>query len=294
MTTIISTKTLNRENGIGQDFSTSGYGSDKFGDYAYLVVADGHGKGTYYKFISSNKTDWKRIVSMSTAKEILRELELELKKNKTFDKTDFTNDGSTLSIVKIYKNMLKCFWIGDSQIRVYKNKREVFKSKNHNAKNKKEIMRLQENNIQHTIKNVSTLKVVDDNTLTTKKTQQIHFHTNCKCEKMMISRALGHNTKLFPVFQTKTLFIDSENLTVVIASDGFWDMYCDSEKWMKTIHKSSACELAEYALKKWNQSWQLKNKPACSNYKLSTKNIDDVSVAMFRNESSNLINIVID
>ena len=110
---------------------------------------------------------------------------------------DFKNDGSTFNCEDLQKND-QCYWIGDSQIRIYDKETELFKSKNHNARNKKELNRLQNSNTEYSINKVPSLCVVDPSTLTMKKYPQIHFFTNNNCEKMMVSRALGHNEKLFP------------------------------------------------------------------------------------------------
>ena len=199
--------THNRSNGLGQDFSLSGKGTDAIGSYCYLIVADGHGKGNYVKFLSSNCFSWDAVVAETTAQNMCAEFHFQIKSVENQDKSglnvDYTNDGSTLSIVKIYKEMIKCYWIGDSQIRIYHKNNEMFKSKNHNARNKKELNRLQNSNTEYNINKVPSLCVVDPSTLTMKKYPQIHFFANNKCEKMMVSRALGHNEKLFPSFETK-------------------------------------------------------------------------------------------
>ena len=213
---------------------------------------------------------------------------------------DFTNDGSTLSIVKIYKKKIKCYWIGDSQIRIYDKGTEIFKSKNHTGRNKKELKRLEElNNFEYSINKVPSLCIVDPSTLTMKKHPQIQFFKNNKCEKMMMSRALGHNEKLFPCFETKTIMLneveqsncenahkDNKNkynndLCVVVASDGFWDMFCESNNEdLKALLTLNAEFLVQRALQRWKQSWRIKNSKKTKT--LSERSIDDVSIALFR------------
>ena len=296
--------TQNRSNGLGQDFSHSGSGSDAHGNYCYLIVADGHGKGNYVKLLSSDCFSWDAVVSETNSKNMCSQLHFQIKsveninQNDVDSNLDYTNDGTTLSIVKIYKKMIKCYWIGDSQIRIYHKKTELFKSKNHNARNKKELKRFEKlNNFDYIINKVPSLSMVDSTTLTMKKYPQIHFFANNKCEKMMVSRALGHNEKLFPCFETKTIVLDeversncenahknntiNNDLCVVVASDGFWDMFCESNNEdLKALLTLNAEFLVQRALQRWKQSWRMKNNQKTKT--ISQKNIDDVSIALFR------------
>ena len=301
--------TQNRSHGLGQDFSHSGSGSDAHGSYCYLIVADGHGKGNYVKLLSSDCFSWDAVVAETSSKNMCSQINFQIQsiqadyQNGLDSKLDFTNDGSTLSIVKIYKKMIKCYWIGDSQIRIYDKGTEIFKSKNHTGRNKKEVKRLEKlNDFEYSIKKVPSLCMVDPTTLTMKKHPQIHFFANNKCEKMMVSRALGHNEKLFPCFETKTITLDEieqgncenihknsnanenmdgNNLCVVVASDGFWDMFCESNNEdLKAVLTLNAEFLVQRALRRWKQSWRVKNSEKTKT--ISEKSIDDVSIALFR------------
>lgn len=291
--------TQNRSNGLGQDFSHSGQGTDANGSYCYLIVADGHGKGNYVKLLSSDCFSWDAVIAETSSKNMCSQLHFQIKNVQNNDQTssniDYTNDGSTLSIVKIYKKMIKCYWIGDSQIRIYDRESELFKSKNHTGRNKKELKRLQElNDCNYSIQKVPSLSMIDHTTLTMKQHPQIHFFTNNKCEKMMVSRALGHNENLFPSFETKTIFLDklqtsncensnntTADLCVVVASDGFWDMFCeDNDEDTKAMLTLNAEFLVQRAVNRWKQSWHIKNSDRTKT--LSERSIDDVSVAIFR------------
>lgn len=297
--------TQNRGNGLGQDFSHSGEGNDTNGNFCYLIVADGHGKGNYVKLLSSDCFSWDAVVAETTAKNMCTQLHFQIKSVQKKDQSgsdvdiDYTNDGTTLSIVKIYKTMVKCYWIGDSQIRIYDKGTELFKSKNHNGRNKKELKRLQElDDINYSINKVPSLCIVDPKTLTMKKHPQIHFFANSKCEKMMMTRALGHNEKLFPSFETKIILLDklktencenndnknntvTNDLCVVVASDGFWDMFCESDtEDLQALLTLNAEFLVQRAVNRWKQTWNIKN--SAKTKTLSQNSIDDVSIALFR------------
>lgn len=293
--------TQNRSNGLGQDFSHSGSGTDANGNYCYLIVADGHGKGNYVKLLSSGYFSWDTVIAETSAKNMYSQIKFQIQsiqnKHQSDVDLDFTNDGCTLSIVKIYKKKIKCYWIGDSQIRIYDKGNEIYKSKNHTGRNKKELKRLEEpdTNLKYSINKVPSLSIVDPTTLTMKMHPQIHFFANNKCEKMMVTRALGHNEKLFPCFETKTIMLDQveqsncensnsntvHDLCVVVASDGFWDMFCESNNEdLKALLTLNAEFLVQRALQRWKQSWCIKNSNKTKT--LSQTSIDDVSIALFR------------
>lgn len=285
----IENHTINREN-IGQDFSTCGTGKDINGNFHYMIVADGHGKGNYIKILSSEHFSWDSVVAETSSKNMYSKIHTQVQHivNEIKDfafVTDFTNDGSTLSIVKIYKKMIKCYWVGDSQIRIYKNNDTIFKSSNHNGRNKKELTRLMETyDKSHKVEIIPSLSIVDSNTLTMKKHPQIHFFINAICEKMMLTRSLGHNEKLFPSFQTKTIMLDNEKgVRIIVASDGFWDMYCENEHSTTNdksfLLSSDAKSLAQQAFERWNQTWNIKK--STKTKQLSQSSIDDVSIALF-------------
>lgn len=287
----------------GQDFSTSGKGMDEDGEFHYLVVADGHGKGNYIKLLSSDRFLWGPVVSACSSQKMYSEIQKQIR---CLEFCDYINDGTTLSIVKIYKdkNMIKCYWIGDSQIRIFKDDEEIFKSKNHNGRNKKELKRLKETyddgrndtddtddtDDKYKIEKVPSLSVVDSKTLTMKNYPQIHFFTNDVCEKMMLTRSLGHNEKLFPSFETKTIMLNAENvreekskfkIRVIVASDGFWDMYCENDVDDKrALLTQNAKMLAMLAYQRWTQTWHINIKNRSKTKALSLESVDDVSVAL--------------
>ena len=282
----LSSQTHNRAK-KGQDFSLSGKGKDNHGYFQYILIADGHGYGYYSKILSSESFTWKTVVCCNTEEEMSHELQRQIKI--LAPDTDFTNDGSTLSIVKVYNldSVIKCYWIGDSQIRVFKDGKLVFKSKNHNGTNKKELMRLtkekEKHNLDYKIKKVASICLDNADTIKMKKYLQFHFNKNKRCEKMLITRAIGHNNKLFPVFQTKTITQKSMDFSVIVASDGFWDMYCnDNEDDVQLLLKQDSQFLVKYALTRWNQKWNYKQKNITKQIILPPESHDDISVAVIR------------
>lgn len=309
----------------GQDLSLSGYSCDANGDFAYILLADGHGHGTFINTLSSNDFSWENVLRYQDEITMLSAINTQVYALIAEKDYDFSNDGTTLSIVKIYEKTktIKCYWIGDSQIRIYKNKQEVFKSKNHNYQNKKEQLRLSSSDIHFDIKKVPSFQVVDNTVFTMKKFPQIHYFQNNKCEKMMLTRSLGHNELLSPQFQTKTIiYSEHDEINIIVASDGFWDIFPTSKNsngnqeniYKKTgdqnqrnqtnetneqnetssqnnscvtSKKSASYLLAKTAEDRWRQKWQqLSNKKPHARYTtklLPKSSYDDISVAIYGN-----------
>jgi len=109
-----------------QDFAISG----STRDFHYLVVADGHGHRLNGMLIPTllKSYDWATLLCNSnfykTDKDArgnhISPLFRDIKRLVGPDRGDrLCNQGSTLSIVKIYPDRFECFWIGDSTIKIY-------------------------------------------------------------------------------------------------------------------------------------------------------------------------------
>ena len=94
--------------GSNQDHTITG-STEQFD---YLIIMDGHGLG---KCIEQAKLfDWNTIVSNNSAKQILSAINREL----LLHCKSLAGDGSTISIVKIYKDNIHVLWLGDSQVHI--------------------------------------------------------------------------------------------------------------------------------------------------------------------------------
>ena len=121
-----------------QDFSLSFESKDIFGLFTCLIVCDGHGKGKIINHLKCKSFPWKKICRGS-GNRIFKKI------NEEISHLSYLGDGLTISIVKIYPQLIKSYWIGDSRIVIFKNKQEIFKSENHCLKNKREKKRIQYN-----------------------------------------------------------------------------------------------------------------------------------------------------
>ncbi len=77
--------------------------------FDYIIVFDGHGKGECIKSIKL--FDWNKIISNVSAKQILSAINREL----LLKCGSLSGDGSTISIVKIYKDKVHVLWLGDTK-----------------------------------------------------------------------------------------------------------------------------------------------------------------------------------
>jgi len=259
----IETKTLNINS--KQDFSCCGSSRDIFGSFNYIIVADGHGKGNYIKQLQSNNFNWKRIVSQPTERKMKKELD------KQIENKDYNNDGSTLSIVKIYDSIIKCYWVGDSKINIFKNNKKIFKSKCHHFSEKDQL-------VSNKIKSTYSLKIRNSKEIDMKKIYRLETKTG----KILLKKSLGHNNKLSPEFQTNyirynTNIKNKDVLTIIIGSDGFWDM-CSFKEDKQILCKGNVNDLINLAYDRWHQKWWYKNKYTT----LHKPDIDDISVGIFR------------
>jgi len=86
--------------------------------FQWIVCADGHGSQLPYYSNSViaflRKYDWNDFMQCSTAEEFTTTLNDRLGEHNTY------LSGATLSIVKIYSDHFDCYWVGDSEIRIYK------------------------------------------------------------------------------------------------------------------------------------------------------------------------------
>lgn len=213
---------------------------------AWIVVADGHGVGN---LIDTLKTaDWDAIMESDDTMMIIYELIGSL--NNTI------GDGTTLSVVKITPEGIKCWWIGDSQIMIFRDKKEFWKSNNHNSENNMEFKRISESNIK--TEQSWTLSVLDEECLTMKRSHYFHHKINGEIEKLAMTRALGHNNGVYPFVESKFITFDTHNKClwkIIVASDGLWDVISNGDTSLLASPKTTAKTLTDLALNRWMQNW---------------------------------------
>ena len=259
--------------------------SDEENSFQWIVCADGHGSNLpcYVTSVIGilRKLDWDDIVMCKSAEEFnTRLIHDNLKKYKTY------LSGSTLSIVKIYSDHFDCYWIGDSEIRIYVNHSEIFKMNSHNHLNKSEMERIEKLEID--TRDSQNIQILDTKKLTMVDGGKYFYYTFC--DGCNMTRFLGHN-------QTCKEFIEhvrvprESNLKykVIVASDGLWDMVADQNcidiNYLSSL-ENEAQKLVDFAYNRWTQEWIFERENnagevirSMEQFKPNTIQIDDVCVA---------------
>ena len=145
--------------GHQQDFSKSGSYNDITGNYNYLIVADGHGRGDIISTMQSPEFPWTDILIQESSHNMMKVLLNLLIARGVLQNSCY--DGTTLSIVKIYENFIRIFWIGDSQVKIFNDNNLIFASEQHNCLNENEIR----NNSHLKFKSTTGFKLINKNTI---------------------------------------------------------------------------------------------------------------------------------
>jgi len=218
----------------------------------WIMVADGHGNNLVtYALRGQN---WDEIMNMEDHFAYIENMVKEL--------GDTSGSGATMSTVIMAPDGMHCKWRGDSIIKIFKKGRErrqecVFSARPHNMSHEQEAARMQsfvdetpEFNIL--VLSPTELTMVPSNyyVVGTKKNRLGRFVP----DHMAMTNALGHNCgsggKAEYAFIPK---VATSEYTVVVATDGLWDMMCDEDA--DIIASSTAEELADIAAGRWEQEW---------------------------------------
>jgi len=209
----------------------------------WIVVADGHGHDKVINCL--RRADWNDIMSEENPEDIIYPL------IETLGNTSGT--GATLSLVKINKKYIKCWWIGDSTIQVYEDKKKIFHSVEHNIYNPDEVERMNSMNIKQETQ--KKMQVLNEKSITMTTMEYFHFGSKYNDrDTINMSNSLGHNQLTGKFIQKECIPIKKGKLyNIIVATDGLWDMILPSDE--EYIGQYNAEELSELALKRWNQEW---------------------------------------
>ncbi len=97
----------------------------------WTVVCDGHGKGKVIECLRA--ADWEELLMTEDPIASAKTLVDSLGEEATF------RDGSTISIVRVTESGINCSWLGDSEIRIYEDGNESWRSPRHGCGNKDEL-----------------------------------------------------------------------------------------------------------------------------------------------------------
>lgn len=242
------------------------------GIFEWIVVADGHGDGKIICLLRS--LDWNHILTLENP---IKPINFFLS-----ECVHSNNDGATLSIVKIFKNGAQCFWIGNSQIRLYCDNVELWRSANHDGNNNDECIKIAQKNI--TFKSAYKLSIIDDKQATSKKTRLLVFDNNME---LSLTRCVGNNNKLNPQFQYTYIPFHSNSTNrrkIVVATDGFWDVMCEYDSDYISKQTTTAIDLVNFAYSKWIQAWvYVEHGSPDKSLSFISSSRDDIAVACWDN-----------
>ena len=240
-----------------QDFATSGRSSN--GSFDYLVVADGHdasGGNDVNKYLS--ELNWKSLLENPNFMDIIY--------NGVEDLGNTSGQGSTLTIVIITQMQAEIYWIGDSQVRIYKNLEEIWKSNNHDFNNHDELNRLNEdpyigNNSLETWRPKTSIttkpswrtKLLSQTEITMEQSNYFVFGLN---DTINMTHCLGHNSLTGRFWNEAVIdFVDHMDYKIVAGSDGLWDMLHYKDYPFMASRNIGINEILQLANDRWSQEW---------------------------------------
>lgn len=235
--------------GKGQDFVAFGEGDG----FEWGILLDGHGYDYYINMMKS--LDWRAIMTSDnpwqTLHDIIHSGGFVLSKN----------SGSTLLMLRAYSDRLETLSIGDSGLAIYKNGAMIYKSTEHNSKNKSEVERLKSRKIQFT-KSQKIPFLVSSSSMRMKSPDYTIFENG---ERIAPTQALGHcNITGYEPETHIEYFTPGDEMRCVLYSDGFGDMFlfeADEEgERLRDEHDiltMTAEELADKAAARWSQMWKV-------------------------------------
>jgi serine/threonine protein phosphatase PrpC len=274
-----------RDLGKGQDFISFG----KEEDFDWCVLLDGHGSNLFINIM--RRQNWREIMTTENPCDTLLQIVSAEKYKYGF------NSGSTLLMMRAYSDRLETVSIGDSQVVIYKNNIQVYKSEKHNGENANESQRFINSGRKVIFQKVKDpiAKVVSAKKMRPHQPYYIYFEDRTKIAP---TQALGHNdiTGYEPEVHTE-YFGPEDEMRCLLFSDGLGDMLLfESEDEEEKINEardiltSTAEELVLKSQSRWLQEWEWhwnsKNPESFSMTKFPPDMMDDISAIVWDNKKA--------
>jgi len=181
--------------------------------------------------------------------------------------------GSTGTVVVIYKNQIHIAYVGDSMAMVFKNDEFLFKTIDHKIDtNPEEKSRLESTtNVSKT--DCTAFEVISNDSIKATKCYYHNFSYGFYIDKLAVSRAFGHysvkrlaNCALIvdPTINSFE-FDDTDNIKIIMASDGVWDVIESSNTETKikelideakVLEGDVALHISDFCVNRWKQIWK--------------------------------------
>ena len=241
--------------------------------YSYGIIADGHGQNRGVQDIRTIlQTHLAEILEAEDPHIIIQDQLVVLKQQhlanvnptlfgfstKTRITFQLSQSGSTFIRVKVYANRVECFSIGDSEVYVLKNGSIAYHNPLHNWENEDEKTRLLNRpDISVSAKPTYRYDLINPNTIVYVPSSQILYTHN---HLFVPSQALGHDgiTEFAP--ERYTIYYDDsvDQIKVIMASDGLWDVFMpshpDDYACLQNLNGEQLADLAEL---RWKQTWNM-------------------------------------
>ena len=258
-------------------------------EYFWIVCCDGHGNNTFVDILKT--LDWRTIMEQPNS---YYKMQLELS-----TRSYSILSGSTLEMVKIFKNKIECVSIGDSRVLVYKNGALEYTNTPHDYSVECERQRLAFSATTTCTVRYETFPGIS--TETTMEPKQLSYVTYTDKTNpsnkvtLAMTQSIGHYniTGLKPEFKTIP-YSDSDAIRVIVGTDGFFDMCLVTESTgpsFKDTHDllwMNAKELANKAEERWKQPWKYyyggsKFPNHFQETRFEKNSIDDIGIAVWSN-----------
>jgi serine/threonine protein phosphatase PrpC len=203
--------------------------------------------------------------------------------------------GSTLLMMRAYKDRIETLSVGDSQLAIYKNGVLVYKSTEHNTESVAEVIRLKSKSVSINKTTTPIGKVVSASKMIAYYPDYITFSDGTTIAP---SQALGQNdvTGYEPEVHTE-LFTSEDEMRCILFSDGFSDMFLfdsdveedklNDERDILTLTVAQLVEKAEKRWRgKWNWHWDEKNPDVFLETQFPEDMMDDVGVVVWDNKKA--------
>jgi serine/threonine protein phosphatase PrpC len=262
----------------GQDYTYIDDITDTNGEECKVcIVFDGHGDNRVIHFIRSIPNN--KMNELLSGKNPIETLANYINTNINYN--NIVTSGSTMCLTKIYSNRIECFNCGDSQVAIFKNGSLEYINNEHNYKNEKERVRLNDKVI---FKPSSNIKMTDQNTLISVYSEYIEWNSEDSSFMLACSQSLGHAgiTGYDPEIMVIPILAE-DKYKIIIGSDGLWDMIMlDNEEDMKNLYLKNVNDIMEQTTNRWLQEWNmqdlLNNNPTIVKSKFKSKHCDDIAI----------------
>lgn len=240
--------------------------------YQYAIIIDGHGDNTGVNHIRTIlQTDMDTILNSENPHlEIQTRLDHQMQtkidqlqpsffaeRAKTNILYNTYNSGSTFLCTKVYANRAELLSVGDSEIYVVKNDEIVYHTPIHNWENVTERERLQNrSDIVIRPKLDYRYELLSPTRIVMLEAHRIEYDNKCT---FVPTQSLGHCgiTQFAPEKQT-IFFDETDTFKIIMASDGLWDVFAPNHSEDRIrLHTMDAEQLADLALERWKQEWEV-------------------------------------